>query len=172
MIQHLRDAYDVYPWQSSERSLSLRGREIVPLQSGVFFFLANDLAIANNRYVSSCHCVFEFDNGHLYLSDNSSNGTLINRSTKISRNESVSKDPSSRVIRLIFSIIQRVELQTGDIVHLVFRKDAPEASTFVLQAFTRLDVLVYFRCCLSSGHSYFHSTSTAKYQWHLSFRWR
>ncbi|CAF1051190.1 unnamed protein product [Adineta ricciae] len=70
----------------------------------------NDLSIANNRYVSSSHCVFEYDHGHLYLRDTSSNGTLINRSTKVTKN-----DP-------------RVELNTNDTVHLVFRKDDIESN--------------------------------------------
>ena len=56
-----------------------------------FFLLANDLSIANNRYVSSSHCVFEYDHGHLYLRDTSSNGTLINRSTKVTKNDPVSE---------------------------------------------------------------------------------
>jgi len=54
-------------------------------------FLANDLAIENNRFISSSHCIFEFDNGHVYIRDTSSNGTLINRSKKIQKNDSVNK---------------------------------------------------------------------------------
>jgi hypothetical protein len=54
-------------------------------------FLANDLSIANNRYISSCHCTFEYDHGHLYLHDSSSNGTLINQSKKISKTDPVKK---------------------------------------------------------------------------------
>ncbi|CAF4313079.1 unnamed protein product [Rotaria sp. Silwood2] len=73
----------------------------------------NDLSIANNPYISSSHCIFEYDHGRLYIRDNSSNGTLINRSNKISKN-----DP-------------RVEIQSGDIVHIVFRKDEPESSIFI-----------------------------------------
>lgn len=53
------------------------------------FILANDLSIPNNRYLSSSHCIFEFDNGHIYIRDTSSNGTLINRSKKINKNDSV-----------------------------------------------------------------------------------
>lgn len=33
--------------------------------------------------------MFEFDNGHVYIRDTSSNGTLINRSKKINKNDSV-----------------------------------------------------------------------------------
>ncbi len=54
-----------------------------------WYFLANDLSIENNRYISSIHCLFEFDNGHVYIRDTSSNGTLINRSKKINKNDSV-----------------------------------------------------------------------------------
>jgi predicted component of type VI protein secretion system len=54
-------------------------------------FLANDLAIENNRFISSIHCIFEFDNGHVFIRDTSSNGTLINRSRKIHKNDSVKK---------------------------------------------------------------------------------
>ncbi|CAF1324115.1 unnamed protein product [Rotaria sordida] len=70
----------------------------------------NDLSIANNPYISSSHCIFEYDHGHLYVRDTSSNGTLINRSNKISKN-----DPC-------------VELHSGDTVHIVFRKDEPESN--------------------------------------------
>ncbi|CAF2071033.1 unnamed protein product [Rotaria magnacalcarata] len=70
----------------------------------------NDLAMANNRYMSSCHCIIEFSNGHVYIRDTSSNGTLINRSKKINKNDTP------------------MELLTGDIVHLVFRKDEPESN--------------------------------------------
>jgi len=70
----------------------------------------NDLSIANNRYISSFHCIFEYEDGHLYIHDTSSNGTLINRANKISKNN------------------PRVELHSGDIVHLVFRKDEPESN--------------------------------------------
>ncbi len=52
--------------------------------------LDNDLSIANNRYISSFHCIFEYENGHLYIHDTSSNGTLINRANKISKNDPVS----------------------------------------------------------------------------------
>jgi len=55
----------------------------------LFFFLANDLAIENNRYISSTHCIIEFDSGHVHIRDTSSNGTLINRSKKIDKNTSV-----------------------------------------------------------------------------------
>ncbi|CAF3932907.1 unnamed protein product [Adineta steineri] len=70
----------------------------------------NDISIVNNRYISSSHCVFEYDHGHLFIRDTSSNGTLINRSNKISKND------------------QRVELHTNDVVHLVFRKDDPDSN--------------------------------------------
>ena len=55
----------------------------------ISFFLANDLAIENNRYISSLHCTFEFHNGHVFIRDTSSNGTLINRTKKINKNETV-----------------------------------------------------------------------------------
>ena len=59
-------------------------------QMQIFIFcLANDLTIENNRYVSSAHCTFEFNDGHIYIRDTSSNGTLINRTKKINKNESV-----------------------------------------------------------------------------------
>jgi pSer/pThr/pTyr-binding forkhead associated (FHA) protein len=74
------------------------------------FFSANDLAIANNRYISSVHCIIEYDNGRVFIRDTSSNGTLINRTKKINKNESV------------------LELQSSDIIHLVFRKDEPQSS--------------------------------------------
>lgn len=51
--------------------------------------LANDLAIENNRYISAAHCTFQFDQGHVFIRDTSSNGTLINRTKKIHRNETV-----------------------------------------------------------------------------------
>ncbi|CAF1251860.1 unnamed protein product [Rotaria sordida] len=70
----------------------------------------NDLAIANNQFISSSHCIIEFDNGHVYIRDTSSNGTLINRSKKINKNHSP------------------IELHSGDIVHLVFRKDEPQSN--------------------------------------------
>ncbi|CAF3115441.1 unnamed protein product, partial [Rotaria sp. Silwood2] len=80
----------------------------------VFLFgLVNDLTIANNPYISSSHCIIEFDNGHIYIRDTSSNGTLINRSRKISQNDCP------------------IELHSGDIVHLVFRKDEPQSSKFI-----------------------------------------
>jgi predicted component of type VI protein secretion system len=53
-------------------------------------YLANDLSITNNRYISSFHCIFEYEYGHLYIHDTSSNGTLINRLNKINKNDSVS----------------------------------------------------------------------------------
>jgi predicted component of type VI protein secretion system len=56
----------------------------------IILYLANDLSIANNRYISSSHCIFEYENGHLYIHDTSSNGTLINRTNKISKNDPVS----------------------------------------------------------------------------------
>lgn len=58
---------------------------------GFRFCLANDLSIENNRYISSSHCIFEYDNGHLYIRDTSSNGTLINRSRKITKVDPVSQ---------------------------------------------------------------------------------
>lgn len=51
--------------------------------------VANDLSYVNNRYVSGNHCLLEFVEGQLYISDTSSNGTLINRSIKVMKNASV-----------------------------------------------------------------------------------
>ncbi|CAF1199673.1 unnamed protein product [Rotaria sp. Silwood1] len=70
----------------------------------------NDLAITNNQYISSCHCTIIYDNGHVYIHDTSSNGTLINRSKKINKNDSP------------------IELHSGDIIHLVFRKDESQSN--------------------------------------------
>jgi hypothetical protein len=64
--------------------------KIFKLRYNFSFFTANDLAIVNNRYISSCHCIIEFDNGHVFIRDTSSNGTLINRTKKINKNDSVS----------------------------------------------------------------------------------
>ena len=53
------------------------------------FVSANDLAIANNRYISTSHCQLQFEHGRIYLRDTSSNGTLLNRTKKIHKNDSV-----------------------------------------------------------------------------------
>ena len=62
-----------------------------PMEIGYILVLANDLAIENNRYMSSSHCIFEFNQGHVSIRDTSSNGTLINRTKKIHRNDTVGK---------------------------------------------------------------------------------
>lgn len=81
----------------------------------------NDLSLNNNQYISSCHCIFEYDHGHVFIRDTSSNGTLINRTDKITKNH------------------PRVELQTNDIVHLVFRKDEPESNIAFQLELPRID---------------------------------
>jgi len=80
----------------------------------------NDLSIPTNRYLSSCHCVFEFDQGRIYLRDTSSNGTLINRQKKLNKTDAA------------------IELREGDIVHLVFRKDEPDANVIFQLEFSTL----------------------------------
>lgn len=90
----------------------------------------NDLCLNQNPYISSCHCTFEYENGHVFIRDTSSNGTLINRTNKITKT-----DP-------------RVELQTDDTVHLVFRKDEPEFSKSNNSC--RNFRIHSFRCCFST----------------------
>ncbi|CAF0730249.1 unnamed protein product [Didymodactylos carnosus] len=67
----------------------------------------NDFSIPNNRYLSSTHCVFEYEDGQLYVKDLSTNGTLLNKNRKLPKNE-------------------RVRVKSGDSIQIVYRKDDPQ----------------------------------------------
>jgi hypothetical protein len=76
-------------FKSVERRVKSFSREKTNRTKKKTFRLANDLSIPTNRYLSSCHCVFEFDQGRIYLRDTSSNGTLINRQKKLNKTDAV-----------------------------------------------------------------------------------
>jgi len=95
------------------RLKNLTNNSIISISKDIFKIgrsPTNDLSINENPYLSSSHCTFQHENGQIFLLDTSSNGTLINRTQKVQKN------------------VDRVELHTGDILHLVFRKDSPESN--------------------------------------------
>lgn len=125
-------------------------------------FLVNDLCLNQNPYISSCHCTFEYENGHVFIRDTSSNGTLINRTNKITKTDPVSESVTGAID--IYFLFQRVELQTDDTVHLVFRKDEPEFSKSNNSC--RNFRIHSFRCCFSTW------TTSNRTHWRSLNLWR
>uniref|UniRef100_A0A8C6UFE4 E3 ubiquitin-protein ligase CHFR n=1 Tax=Neogobius melanostomus TaxID=47308 RepID=A0A8C6UFE4_9GOBI len=69
-----------------------------------------DLSFPSNKFVSGVHCKIAHDesSGLVWLEDTSTNGTVINMSKLIKK--------------------QTHELQNGDVIHLVYRKNEPHES--------------------------------------------
>ncbi|XP_077996064.1 E3 ubiquitin-protein ligase CHFR-like [Glandiceps talaboti] len=76
---------------------------------------ACDLSIDDNKMVSGKHCkvIRDRDSKKVWLEDSSTNGTIINMKTKVSKG-------------------QRVEIHHGDELHIVFRKDQEESNVAFL----------------------------------------